>query len=137
MPAAKDTPLAIGLLLLRLGAAGLLLVGHGWPKVERWEKLSRTFADPLGVGPAVSLGLVILAEVVCALLVMLGFATRWALAPILIFFAVAIFVRHAGSPFDERELALIYAVPFVALMFTGPGRFALDARYEPKLRLGK
>ena len=137
MPAPKDTALSIGLLALRLGAGGLLLLGHGWPKLMQWEQKSLTFADPLGVGPAVSLGLVIFAEVACALLVMIGFATRWALVPILVFFAVAIFMQHAGQPFAERELAMIYAVPFVALMFTGPGRFALDGHYGPKLRFGK
>jgi putative oxidoreductase len=75
----------------------------------------------------VSLGLVVFAEVLCAALVLLGFAMRAALVPILIFLGVAIFVQHGGDPFGKKELALTYAVPFLALMIMGPGRFSIDA----------
>jgi putative oxidoreductase len=47
----------------------------------------------------------------------------------LIFFAVAAFVQHGQDPFARKELALVYAVPLLALLFTGPGRYSLDARF--------
>ena len=122
-----DTPLSLGLLALRVGAGLLLLLGHGLPKLLHFSERAARFADPLHVGHAASLVLVLIAEVACSTLVVLGLWTRFALIPILIFFGVAIFVQLGGAPFDDRELAMIYAVPFVALALTGPGRFSVDA----------
>ncbi len=40
---------------------------------------------------------------------------------------VAAFIIHGDDPFKKQEFALLYAVPCVALMLTGPGRLSLDA----------
>jgi putative oxidoreductase len=117
----------LGLLLLRVGAAALLIYGHGWPKLSHFAERAASFSDPLHVGSPISLGLVVLAEVLCAGLVLVGLATRWAAAPLLFFFAVAVFLQHAHDPWAKKELALIFATPFLALLLTGPGRFSLDA----------
>ena len=63
---------AIGLLVLRLGAAALILVGHGQFKIINYDKMKEGFPDPLGIGNQMSLNLAIFAEVGCAALVMLG-----------------------------------------------------------------
>jgi len=126
-----DLASSIGLLALRLGAGGLLLYGHGWGKLMHFSQRIGTFADPIGLGPAPSFVLVVFAEVVCSILVMLGFLTRLSVIPLIIFFAVAGFIQHAADPWAKRELAFVFAVPFVALLFTGPGRFSLDAKLGP------
>ena len=41
---------ALGLLLLRLGAGGLLLYGHGWAKLMHYSERAAHFPDPLGIG---------------------------------------------------------------------------------------
>ena len=112
--------------MLRLGAAGMLLCGHGWTKLMHFSERAATFPNPIGVGPSVSFTLVVFAEVFCSIFVVLGLATRLASIPIVIFLLVAAFIQGAGDPFSDRELALIYMVPFVTLLFTGGGRFALD-----------
>jgi putative oxidoreductase len=122
---------SIGLLVLRLGAGGLLFCGHGWGKLIHYGDRAAGFSDPLGVGPAMSLGLVIFAEVVCTVFVALGFFTRLSVIPIIVFLMVAGFIQHAYDPWPRRELAFIYAVPFIALLFAGAGRFSLDARMGP------
>ena len=122
----RDRSLDLGLFLLRVGAAGLLIYGHGWPKLTHFAESAAGFPDPLGVGGPASIGLVVFAEVLCAPLVLLGVATRLAAVPIVIFLMVAVFVQHAHDPWARKELALIYATPFVTLLFTGPGRFSLD-----------
>lgn len=127
MTVSRVTALDVALLLLRLGAAALLLGGHGWSKLTHFSERAATFPDPIGVGSTTSLGLVVFAEVGCSLLVALGLLTRLAVLPILVFLGVAFFIQHAHDPWPRRELALIYAVPFLTLLLAGPGRISVDA----------
>lgn len=127
---------SVGLLLMRLGAAALLVFGHGWDKLMHFSARAAKFPDPLHIGPGRSLALTIFAEVVCATLVGLGFATRFAAAVIVIQFAVIVLVLMHSAPFGDRELALTYMLPFLCLMFTGGGAYALDAKYGPKVKFG-
>src|SRR5262245_30393591 len=125
---------SIGLLVLRVGMAGLLLGAHGWGKITHIAQRAGSFPDPLHLGSTVSFWLVVLAEVLCAGLVALGLFTRAATIPIIGFLSVAFFIHHAHDPWSRREMALVYLVPFVALFFTGPGKFALDAWIKVKVQ---
>jgi len=118
---------SLGLLVLRLGAGGLLLYGHGWGKITNFSERAPEFANPIGLGPETSFALVVFAEVFCAAAVMLGLGTRFAAVPILIFTLVAFFVHHAADPFAGKEKALLFGVPMLALILTGGGRYSLDA----------
>lgn len=116
----------LGYLLLRLGFGGTMIWQHGWPKLMHFSERVDSFADPFGLGPAISLVLILLAEVVCAALVVLGLWTRIACIPLIIGMAVIAFMVKSGAPFGEKELALVYLFAFVVLLFTGSGRFAID-----------
>jgi putative oxidoreductase len=122
----REKALDLGLLALRVFPGVGLLVSHGWGKLMEVPGIFEDFASPIGLGPAVSAGLTIFAETLCAAAVALGFLTRWASVPIVIMFLVIALIHHADDPWDKKEFALIYAVPFVALIFTGGGRYALD-----------
>ena len=117
-----------GLLVLRVWLGLSMLLLHGWPKVQGMAEKSASFPDPLGVGPAMSLNLVVFAEVICALLLVAGLAARFALIPLAITMAVAFFVIHGGALTGEGngEMAFIYLGGFVALLIAGPGRYSLD-----------
>jgi len=128
----RDLVNSIGLLVLRLGAGSLLLCGHGWGKLISADAKASAFANPIGLGPVPSFWLVVFAEVVCTSLVMVGFLTRLSTLPILGFLTVAGFIQHAHDPWPRRELAFLYAVPFLALLMTGAGRFSLDAMGKPR-----
>lgn len=117
---------SIGLFLLRVSISGMLIVWHGWPKIESFADRLDSFPDPLGVGTPLSLSLAIFAEVLCALLVMLGLATRLAAIPVVVNMSVAAFMVHMHDPWSKKEFALLYALPFLALVFTGAGRLSLD-----------
>jgi putative oxidoreductase len=119
--------LSLGLLVLRLGAGGLLLYGHGWGKITKFAERAPKFADPIGLGSETSFALVVFAEVFCAAAVMLGLGTRLAAVPIVIFTVVAAFVQHGADSFGDKELAFVYGVPMLALIFTGGGQYSLDA----------
>jgi putative oxidoreductase len=47
---------------------------------------------------------------------------------------VAAFMRHADDPFATKEKALLFLVIYIALLFTGSGRFGLDAFLFKKKR---
>ena len=123
----RDNAVSLGLLCLRVGAGGLLVYGHGWGKLVHFSERASQFADPLHVGAPASLALTVFAEVFCAGAVALGVATRVAALVLVGFFAVLVFVHHGDDPFKQRELAMIYGVSFLALLFTGPGAISVDA----------
>lgn len=118
----------IGLFILRVFVAIFLLIGHGWPKLMQYSQVSLTFPDPIGVGKSVSLILVILAEVGCSLLLILGLFTRIAAGALFINMVVAIVVVHAMDPWQQKELPLLYALFFLVLMLTGAGSYSLDSK---------
>lgn len=120
-----DLPASIALLLLRLGSGAMMLV-HGWNKFTQVGTLKTSFPDPFGWGHDVSLYLTIFAELICPVLLILGFITRIAALPLFIVMAVAVFSVHAADPFAEKELAVFYGLVYLALILTGPGKFSLD-----------
>jgi putative oxidoreductase len=127
----QNVTTSIGLLILRLGVGGYMLT-HGWGKLQmllagEFDK----FGDPIGLGKELSLVGVVAAEFVCALLVVFGLGTRPAAAVTVFAMAVAAFVVHANDPWTmgagaSKEPALLYLIPFLALVFTGAGRLSLD-----------
>jgi len=123
----------LGLLIARLGFSGILIWRHGIGKVPGLLAHPVEFLDPLGLGPAVSLALATLAECVCASALALGILSRLACLPLVINFAVIVFVLHkAQVPGDRGELALLFLIAFTALLLTGPGRYSLDERFRGK-----
>ena len=116
----------LALLLVRLLAGGMMLT-HGIPKIDRFfEEGPVQFADPFGLGPEISLGLAIFAEVACAILVMIGFKTGWATMPLMITMLVAAFYAHAADPFGKKELSLLFFTLFFSILVSGPGRYSVD-----------
>ena len=125
----SDTAFNFAMLILRLGFAGLLLVNHGWPKLTHYGEMQQKFGDPIGLGPAVSLALVVFAEFFCAAFVILGLFTRLACIPIIITMAVAFFKVHnmiyAAGPVSG-VMALLFMIAFLAILFSGPGKISVD-----------
>lgn len=127
-------PVSAGLLVLRIATGALMASLHGFGKLTSYGEKAATWADPIGLGPEVSLALAIFSEFFCAVLIVLGLATRAAAIPFLITMLVAAFVVHADDPWGKKELALLYAAPALALILTGPGAFSLDAMLAPFYR---
>jgi len=119
-----------GLLLLRLAAGGTMLLAHGLPKLSNYSAVLERFPDPIGLGVSVSLTLVIVAEVLCAGLLVLGLFSRMALVPLITTMGVAFFVVHGADPFKDKELSLIYLAMYVTLFLTGPGRLSAQNIFQ-------
>lgn len=128
MKLTTSEPLAEGLgkLLLRVVAGSTMLVGHGWPKLIHFGERMETFADPIGLGPGLSLGLIVFAEAACALLVVLGLWTRLSTIPLIIGMAVIVFVTHGSDILGKGESGLVYLAIFLGIFLFGGGRFSLD-----------
>jgi len=117
----------LGLLILRLVFGLSMFFGHGlgkWGRLLGEEEIQ--FADPFGLGPTASLVLVVFAEGFCSLLIALGFKTRLAAIPLIITMATAFFAVHLSQEFGRQEKAILFGFTFIALFFTGPGRYSLD-----------
>ena len=117
----------ISLLLLRLTFGGLMLLNHGWGKLDKLLN-GEKFGDPIGLGSDVSLYLVVFAEVVCAFLVMIGAFTRYTVIPLIFTMLVAILVVHIDDPFKKMEMAILYLIPYITLFFEGAGDYSVDSR---------
>lgn len=131
LAAARRFTLDAGLLLARLWAGGLMLVGHGLPKLTANISSPAEFKlDPLGIGPIPSFLGVIGAEVIAAALIVVGLGTRLATLPLIFAMCVAAFIVHGGDPFflpgRAKEPAVMYGLVYLAIALTGPGRFSLD-----------
>lgn len=150
----QDSVGSFGLLILRLGFGGLMAI-HGWGKVQMLlDEQGDTFPDLLGgllgmeLGGQLNLALAAGAEFVCAILVMAGLLTRLAALPVAATMAMAAFVAHENDPWTmgeaflvwaadntkfpaSKEPALLFLIPFLALVFTGAGRFSIDALIWP------
>jgi len=117
----------INAIVLRVVLGLSMFYGHGFSK---WQVLfgdgEIQFSDPLGIGVTLSLILAVFAEVICSFLIVGGLLTRFAIIPLIVTMAVAIFVVNGGQNFGKIELPLIYLAGFTAIFFIGPGRFSLD-----------
>jgi putative oxidoreductase len=122
----KDLLKDLALLIIRLGAGGMMLT-HGIPKIGRLLGEGPVkFADPFGLGPEISLGMAIFAEVICTVLVMIGFKTRLATIPLILTMLTAAFYAHWNDPFGKKELPLLYICVFLGILAFGAGKYAID-----------
>jgi putative oxidoreductase len=120
----------IALLLLRLTFGGYMLYFHGLAKLLGWSKMSAGFPDPLGIGSTASFGFTIGAELVMALLVLLGLFTRFASLALVFTMGVAFFMVHGGklSGDGSGEMAVLYALAFLVTLVAGAGRYSIDRK---------
>lgn len=122
---------SIGLLLLRL-VAGVLLLVHGVPKLSS-PAGATGMAASVGVPvPDLAGWLMILGEVGLGSLLVLGLLTRVAGALLLVQMAGVWLLVHAPQGFlvdgqINGENALLLGAVGLLLVFTGAGRFSIDA----------
>ena len=119
----------IVLLLLRVVFGGSMIIGHGWPKLQKLMAGGEIkFMDFMGLGPEISLALVVFSEGLCSLLLVLGLFTRWATIPLIFTMLVAILKVNWGAPFVEWEKGFLFLAAYVCLFIAGAGRYSIDYR---------
>lgn len=116
------------LLFLRVFFGLSLALAHGLAKLPPSERFLNGVVEmgfPIPVVFAWAAGL---SEFGGGILIALGLLTRPAAFFILCTMFTAVFIRQAGDPFGERELALLYGAWAVFMLLAGAGRYSVDAR---------
>jgi putative oxidoreductase len=125
--------LDLGLLVLRLGVAGLMLALHGWARLGRafsysvlgtewpFTNLVAGLGFPMAGMFAVASAL---SESIGAILVGIGLFTRPAAMFLAIDMTVALYNEMSGA--DPIELPALYFIAALTVVMTGPGRYGLD-----------
>jgi putative oxidoreductase len=124
----------LGLLLLRAFFGLYMAFGHGLGKItggpERWAGLGGTMEIfGLGFAPTFWGFMAAFAEFICALLVVVGFATRPAALLLVLNMSVAATAHITGAIDGGPEMALLYGAVFLSLLFVGPGKYSVDEQF--------
>lgn len=135
----RDATASLGILALRTMTGMMMLAGHGWDKIEKFNELKTQFYVPdffplSLLNHQTSLIACIAAEAVAAALVVLGLATRSAAFILGFNMVVAAFAVLHDAPWFmgqgvpvAKEPALLYLIPMVAIILTGGGSYSIDA----------
>ncbi|MFZ8836570.1 MAG: DoxX family protein [Flavobacteriales bacterium] len=120
-----------GLLILRIGTAGLMLP-HGWAKMNKLVNGLTgdgvEFYNWLGIGETPSLILTVIGELIAPVLVLLGWYSRWGAALMAITMGVAAFMYHWEAPLSEKEHALLFFFPALVIALIGPGSWGFNRK---------
>jgi putative oxidoreductase len=127
----------IGLLIIRIAIGLSVLAFHGYGKItaggEVWSRVGSNMQN-LGIGfaPVVWGFMAAFSEFFCSILLILGVLFRPAAALLAFTMFVAV-LRHLNLPFDDpasgwrgASHALELLSVYIALFFTGPGRYAFS-----------
>jgi len=121
-----SVPADVAMTVLRVSTGVCMAYLHGLGKVPPKEGFIG-FVGKLGFPmPEFFAWCAGISELVCAVLLALGFATRTSAAFILFTMGVAIFIAKSGEPLAEREMAILYASALIPFVVSGSGRFAID-----------
>jgi putative oxidoreductase len=132
----------LGLLLIRL-IIGLLMACYGYQKLIHFQEMAASDfwakdVSFLGMHGAFPLALTVFAEFFCSLLLIVGLFTRLSLIPLLICMAYIFLVVFPGSMVSNGENGVefnntfVYFIIYLALFFTGPGKYSLDYKFLKK-----
>jgi putative oxidoreductase len=117
--------LNLGLLILRLGFS-IGLMTHGYGKLLRLINGNFKFSDPIGIGIGPSLILATFGEFIAPIFIILGWKTRLFTIFPAFTMLVAFTIAHDGDLFSRKEKSLMYLIAFIAIYFTGPGKYTVD-----------
>jgi len=126
-PGAGSKLADIGLAAFRLFTGLAMAFAHGINKVPPPEGFIEGVGEMGFPAPFVFAWLAGISEFVGGLLVAVGLLTRPAALAVLGTMFVAAFISHAGDPFGERELALLFMFAALFLTMAGGGRYSADA----------
>lgn len=129
----------LGLLVIRI-IIGLLMAFYGYEKLTHFNEMATSDfwtkqVSFLGTPSTISLGLTVFAELFCSLLLIVGLFTRVSLFFLMFCMAWIFLVVFPFSIVDKGDNgyqfndAFVYFSIYLALFFTGAGKYSLDAKF--------
>lgn len=115
----------LALAILRIGFSASMLT-HGLPKIAKLSESPLKFPSLFGIGEMPTLVLTLIGEVLCPILILVGYKTKWAAIPAAITMFVAATVMHSGDDFGTKEKAVLYLIAYVAIFLAGAGKYSID-----------
>lgn len=122
-------------LFLRL-FVGVMFIQFGIRHLVNYSELCNHFPTVLGISSETSLILMIIIELVCSLLIMVGFLTRLStIPPILSMIAAEYYILHdllphsvpSGLTWDQPGyLPIMFIGIYLFILLAGPGKISLD-----------
>jgi putative oxidoreductase len=138
---APDGPAAsLGYLFLRVSAGGMIFYIHGWHKLEGWIsylqhgtpwKLVEEVAGMHFPAPLASAVAATLVQFICSLFIVVGLFTRINAALLLCALSGAILQNLLAG--RDPQLAVLYSLVVLTIVFMGAGKYSLDARLSGRL----
>lgn len=117
----------IGLLILRVGF-GCMMIVHGLQKLKIIiSGGANSWLNPIGIGSSTSLYLATFAELFCSLALVFGIFTRVSSFVLAFTMFIAAFVFLKSATWADKELAILFFVGFLALIFLGGGDYSLSS----------
>ena len=128
--------IGVGPLFVRV-AVGLIFAMHGWQKLEGGVPGVAGFLGSLGFpAPEVFAVLLIAAELIGGILLIVGAFTHWTAKILAVVAVIALFTVHAQNGFfmatGGYEFILLILAATLSLVFTGPGKWAVDSKLFKK-----
>jgi putative oxidoreductase len=121
-------------LLLRVMVFVPLFLKHGVEKLTTFGTMSQHFPDPLHLGPVPTLAIAMIADGICAPLIVIGLGTRLAALYSLgnVFVAWG-FVHHFAVVTRQDqggETLFLYMAACLVVLFLGAGKYSIDGLIE-------
>jgi putative oxidoreductase len=117
----------VGMFVVRAFAGAALALAHGINKLPPSEGLVGWIGQMGFPAPHLFAWLSGVAEFGGGLLLAIGLFTRPAALLVLGNMTVVVLVAHAGDPFADRELPLLFWVIALQFLLAGPGKYSVDA----------
>ncbi|PWM90886.1 MAG: DoxX family protein [Coprobacter sp.] len=111
---------------------GIMMLIHGLAKISHFDILKDTFYPALGMSSEMSLIMIILVEVGCSFLLILGFMTRLAAIPLIFSMLVAGYFTFEPLSLATAELPTMYMGIYMYILLAGPGMLSLDYLFSIK-----
>jgi putative oxidoreductase len=131
----SGTASAWGQLILRVGVGSMIFYFHGWHKLREglaflnngtpWTLAAEVAAMsfPMPVSSAVAATAV---QFVCSLMLIVGLVTR--LNALLLTGTLSVAILQNLLAYRDPQLAILYTLAALTMMFLGGGRYSVDAR---------
>ena len=114
---------------------GVMFMRFGIRQIAQFNELALSFPSVFGMGAEVSLLVMILIEIICSTLIILGLFTRFAIIPPMVSMVIAECVlvqelmAQTNVTFQSSQiifLPIMFLGIFLFMMLAGPGKISLD-----------